>query len=207
MHWSALHWPRRHAGNDGVFQVPTGRSDIQEVLDFWFRELTPNQWFQGGPALDEMIAERFGELVDQARSGMLDDWADTPLGRLALIIVLDQFSRNVFRGSPKTWEMDPVCQQLAVEGIEAGMDESLALSQRQFFYMPLMHAEDPELQALSVRKFTQLRDEAVTILDFAREHAETIRAFGRFPYRNKVLDRDTTDAEARYLASDRNPFS
>ncbi|KAA9130892.1 DUF924 domain-containing protein [Marinihelvus fidelis] len=179
---------------------------IAQVLDFWFRELRPSQWYGGGEALDAEIAARFGALVEQAHAGELDDWAETALGRLALVIVLDQFSRNIFRGSPRTWAMDEVCQRLVVDGIDAGMDETLALSQRQFFYMPLMHAEDPALQALSVEMFTALRDQAESTLEYALEHAGCIHEFGRFPYRNDVLGRETTPAEADYLASDRNPF-
>lgn len=186
--------------------MATEHPEVQQVLDFWFRELQPSHWFQGGKSLDQVIADRFGGLVEQAHEGGLQDWADTALGRLALIIVLDQFSRNVYRGSPKTWAMDEACQRLVVDGIEAGMDETLAASQRHFFYMPLMHAEDPALQALSVDRFTALRDQATAVLDFALEHAECIRDFGRFPYRNEVLGRETTREEAEYLASDRNPF-
>jgi uncharacterized protein (DUF924 family) len=171
-----------------------------EVLDFWFRELTMQQWFGGGPALDALIRERFDALHEEATQGRLDAWASTKLGRLALIIVLDQFSRNIHRGTARAFALDGKAQALAAEGIKAGMDETLTFAQRHFFYMPLMHAEDSTLQALSVERFTALSELANYILGFAKAHRDEFERFGRFPGRNKALGRADTAEEARYLA-------
>ncbi|HZQ41074.1 MAG TPA: DUF924 family protein, partial [Rhizomicrobium sp.] len=157
------------------------------VLEFWFSELAPNQWFRGSKSLDEMIRARFGGLLDQGRRGELDDWAKTPLGRLALIIVLDQFSRNVFRGTPEAFAADEKARGLTLEGIAQGADTALSTSaQKIFFYMPLMHAEDGTLQALCTEKLAALGDDEIAqgSQKSAREHAAVIARFGRFPHRN-----------------------
>jgi uncharacterized protein (DUF924 family) len=177
------------------------------VLDFWFRELAPLQWFAGGAELDGVVRERFAALLEQARRGELDAWANTPRGRLALILVLDQFSRHVFRGRPEAFASDPKAQTLTREGLDAGMDQSLTSAERHFFYMPLMHAEDAELQALSVAKYSALRDEAARILDFAEQHRSIVVRFGRFPHRNAVLERAATAEEQRFLESGGPTFS
>lgn len=170
-----------------------------EVLNFWFRELTPQDWFKGGEALDELVRERFADLHRQARAGMLDDWAATPLGRLALILLLDQFSRHIHRAAAAAFETDVRAQQWAVEGIAMGMDEKLSFGQRQFFYMPLMHAEDPQLQAMSIERFTALRDFADDILQFAQSHKSEIDRFGRFPHRNEALARTSSEDERAFM--------
>jgi uncharacterized protein (DUF924 family) len=177
-------------------------SEYRPVIDFWFRELTPQQWFaDGGPELDERVRARFGALVAAARRGALDHWATAPRGRLALILVLDQFPRHVFRGAADAFASDATAQTLAREGIDAGMDEELALSERQFFYMPLMHAENREVQALSVERFTALRDAAQAALGFALDHRDVVEQFGRFPHRNAVLGRASSAEEQAFLAS------
>lgn len=178
------------------------------IIDFWYRELTPRQWFVGGGAeLDELIRKRFGSLLEDAKRGALDEWAESPRGRLALIIVLDQFSRNACRGLPEAFAADAKAQQLAREGIEAGMDKPLNMAERHFFYMPLMHAEDAELQRLSIEKFTALRDDAESLLDFAKDHCSIVERFGRFPYRNSALGRSATPEEDEYLASKQSQSS
>lgn len=161
----------------------------RDVLDFWFRELTPKDWFEAGERNDPLVRERFGALLEQARSGALDDWAETPLGRLALIIVLDQFSRHIHRGSGEAFASDAKAQQLALDGIAAGDDEQLAMSQRHFLYMPLMHAEDLGIQAKSIERFEALRDYAEWILQFARDHRQEIVDNGRFTGRDEALGR------------------
>jgi uncharacterized protein (DUF924 family) len=149
------------------------------------------------------IIARFQELTEQGASGALDHWASDPEGRLALIIVLDQFSRNIHRGTARAFALDGKAQALAAEGIKAGMDETLTFAQRHFFYMPLMHAEDSTLQALSVERFTALSELANYILGFAKAHRDEFERFGRFPGRNKALGRADTAEEARYLAERR----
>lgn len=182
--------------------------EYRPVIDFWFRELTPRQWFtQGGPELDALVRGRFGPLVEQARRGAKDHWAASPRGRLALIIVLDQFPRHVFRGAPEAYLSDAKAQALACEGIEAGADEQLTVAERQFFYLPLMHAEDPALQARSVERFTALRNDVENVLGFALGHRDVVVRFGRFPHRNAVLGRVSTAEEAAFLASGENTLA
>ena len=180
-------------------------SEYTPVIDFWFRELTPRQWFiEGGPKLDDRVRARFGAFVEAARRGTLDHWATAPRGRLALIILLDQFPRHCFRGMPEAYASDTKAQWLAADGIAACMDEQLTFAERQFFYMPLMHAEDRDLQALSLERFDTLREDAETVLGFASGHRRIVYRFGRFPHRNKVLGRASSPEEEAFLASDEN---
>ena len=172
-----------------------------EILDFWFRDLTPRQWFAEGKKLDPIMRDRFGALHEKAASGALDAWAETPLGRLALILLLDQFSRNIHRGTARAFATDAKTQRLAIDGIEAGMDEQLTISQRHFFYMPLMHAEDPALQAMSVERFAALKAAAEDTLRFAEKHRAEVERFGRFPHRNKALGRANSAEEDEFIAS------
>lgn len=170
-----------------------------EVLDFWFRELTPAQWFEGGDDIDRTIRERFAKRVDQALDGTLDHWAATPRGRLALIILIDQFIRNVFRGEARAYSGDEKAQKLVLAGLDLEADKALTLSERQFFYMPLMHAEDLALQDRSVALFAALEAEVAGIHAFARGHRNVVARHGRFPTRNSALGRADTEAEEAYL--------
>ena len=172
-----------------------------EVLDFWFRELTPQQWFADGKQMDPLMRDRFGDLHRQAVSGELDEWSATPLGRLALILLLDQFSRNIHRGSPQAFATDGKAQKLVLDGIDKGMDKKLTVSQRQFFYMPLMHAEDRQLQARSVECFAALNAALEDTLRFAEKHKEEVDRYGRFPHRNKAMGRANTAEEEEFIAS------
>lgn len=169
------------------------------VLDFWFRELTPQHWFAAGKALDPLVRERFGDLHAAASAGALDHWAGSPLGRLALVIVLDQFSRHIHRDAPQAFAQDGKAQQLALAAIAAGEDERLSFEHRHFLYMPLMHAEDPALQERSIERFAALGRFAQELQDFARTHSDEIARFGRFPYRNAALSRPCSEAERDFL--------
>jgi uncharacterized protein (DUF924 family) len=173
--------------------------DVLAVLDFWFRDLAPRQWFAVSAKLDGAIRRRFGALVDGAIEGEHDTWSATPRGRLALILLLDQFTRNISRGAPGAFAGDAKAQGLVLEGLAAGMDQPLNLAERHFFYMPLMHAEDLELQALSVEKFTDIEREAKSLVRHARDHAATVKRFGRFPRRNEALGRPSTPEERAFL--------
>jgi uncharacterized protein (DUF924 family) len=153
------------------------------------------------------VRERFGDVLARARRGLCEAWAATPRGRLALIVVLDQFSRHIYRGTPDAFAQDAAAQVLCVDGIERGFDRVLTAAERHFFYMPLMHAEAAELQARSIEKFTELVREAESVLQFARDHQSVVARFGRFPTRNEALGRPTTPQEERFLASDEKTFS
>lgn len=170
-----------------------------DVLDYWFRELTPKDWFVSGDKHDQQVRERFGTLFDKVSRGQCDKWKSSSRGRLALIIVLDQFPRHIFRAQGKAFETDTIAQKLTLEGIECGADKLLNFSEKHFFYMPLMHAEDKVLQAKSVEMFNGLVEEAQLIAQMASEHADTINKYNRFPYRNSALDRPSTDEEREFL--------
>lgn len=181
---------------------------IAKLLDFWFAEGadTPRQiWFQRSDAFDAEIRARFGGLVVPAREGQLDDWAETPEGALALTLVLDQFPRNLFRGSPEAFASDAHGLALARRVIRARLDLRLTPAQRGFLYLPFEHAESMPAQNESVAAFEGLRDiprcaAPGGTIDYAWRHWQVIRRFGRFPHRNAVLGRESTAAELAYLA-------
>jgi uncharacterized protein (DUF924 family) len=178
-------------------------SEYRSVIDFWFRELKPRQWFtEGEPRLDDRVRAQFGALVAAARLGALDYWATSARGRLALIILLDQFPRHCFRGSPEAYASDAKAQALAADGIETGLDEQLNFAERQFFYMPLMHAEDRDLQALSLERFEALLADAEAVVGYATGRRKLVYRFGRFPHRNRILGRASSPEEEAFLASD-----
>lgn len=198
---------------------PAADPRIAEVLTYWFGSPQPTDadalarqalWFTKSAATDAEIGTRFGPLIEQALSGALDGWADTARGRLALILLLDQFTRNLFRGTPKSFAGDAQALQLALDGILEGHDTDPGVPSvaRIFFYLPLEHAEDGPLQAQSVALFTKLHELAApetrsffaNTLDYAHKHQEVITRFGRFPHRNAILDRPSTPEEQEYLA-------
>lgn len=186
----------------------------QEVLAFWFAETNMPRWFAADAAFDVQIRERFGRLLDAAARGALDEWKTTPLGWLAWLVVLDQFSRNIHRHDPQAWAHDASAQEAALSGIARGDDRQLPPLQRVFAYLPLEHAEDMALQQRSVALFEVLCAEAPPehrerfegFLDYARRHREVIARFGRFPHRNALLGRASTSEEMFYLAGPNAEF-
>lgn len=191
-------------------------SQIDMVFEYWFGEKESAMsrieelnrfWFMGGEEIDSEIREKFENLHSRAVSGDLDGWAETPRGRLALIIILDQFSRNLFRDRPEAFANDDRAQAIALEGLHLEMDEQLFSLGKVFFYMPLEHAENMDLQNKSVELFTKLRDDSPepyrehfeNYLDFAIKHREVIEKFGRFPGTNAALGRKSTPEEEAYL--------
>lgn len=211
--WATREPPRFHPRPD-----PQGDAmkTIDDVLRYWFgpydddREVIANQgkiWFGGGPALDAEIREQFGDLVDEAIAGGLGAWSETPRGNLARIILLDQFTRNVHRDSPKAFAGDPTARALTQHAIERGDEAELRPIERVFLYMPLEHSEDPALQAQCVARFEALAAEAPEgltetmqgYLRYAERHRVIIDRFGRFPHRNGILGRTSTPEEKAYL--------
>lgn len=182
--------------------------EAQAVLVFWFDPANREEWFATQPAFDASIRTRFDETFRLAAEGKLEDWVTTPQGWLALLIVLDQFSRNLHRGDPQAWAQDLHAQRLALWGIEEGFDRQLPPIQRVFAYMPLEHAEDIGLQrrcialfeTLCEDTFAQERHHYTDFLDYARKHEAVIARFGRFPHRNVLLGRVCTPEEQAYLA-------
>jgi uncharacterized protein (DUF924 family) len=189
---------------------------IEEILEFWFGEGDPIQaflarqeaWFKADPAFDAELGRRFGKTLEAAIRGELDPWKASARGRLALILCLDQFSRNLFRGKPEAFAQDPAALALVLEGLERGTDAALSVPERAFFYMPLQHAEDPSIQELSVRSFERLAEGAPAAIRshlegfaaYARGHRDIIARFGRFPHRNRVLGRESTPEETAFLS-------
>ena len=177
-----------------------------DVLKFWFEDIEHSSWFRKDPDLDRDLELRFGDLLVLAKDGQLDDWCASPKGRLALIVVLDQFSRNIFRESGDAFAADSMALKLCVEGIETRQDRELTLEQRSFFYLPLRHAEDLEMQELGLTKTRELNDAGYGTDKYALNHLEIIQRFGRFPHRNKVLGRRNTPDEEVYLADGKAGF-
>lgn len=170
---------------------------VEEVLNFWFDELTPPQWWRVDAALDARMRERFGALHAAAAAGELHGWRATPRGRLAEVIVLDQFSRNLHRGTPAAFACDGMALVLAQEALAAGADAALPVAQRAFVYMPFMHSESRSVHEQSLRLFSTPGLEAN--LRSAEQHKAIVDRFGRYPHRNEVLGRASTDEELAFL--------
>ncbi len=198
---------------------------IDDILDFWFGsadgpitgqlpEDQPSMWFSGGPQVDETIEERFGEDIEKALDGAYDDWADNPSGRLALILLLDQFTRNVYRGTAQAFSGDPKALSLTLDGLDQRQDVELDPIGRVFFYMPLEHAEELGHQQRCVDLMKSLTNEVDDprralfkgFYDYAIDHQDIIERFGRFPHRNPLLDRPSTDEEEQFLADNDTNF-
>lgn len=169
----------------------------QAILHFWFTELTPAQHFAKDAALDDTIGNRFGAVLEAAARCELFGWRTTPEGRLAEVLVLDQFSRNVWRDTPRAFAQDALALALAQELVATGTDRSLPVAQRRFAYMPYMHSESALIHQQAVALFSQpgLEDN----LRFERAHQAIIDRFGRYPHRNAVLGRTSTPQELAFL--------
>lgn len=169
----------------------------ESVLQFWYEELGEKDWFRKSDALDATIRERFGKLHGQAAACELAHWRETAKGRLAEIIVLDQFSRNMYRDAPRAFAQDPLALALAQEAIAQGGDQSLTTPERQFLYMPFMHSESAAIHQQAVEVFTRLN--LPHTLEYELKHKAIIDRFGRYPHRNAVLGRASTPEEAEFL--------
>ena len=191
---------------------------IHELLTFWFGDLghadlpssdRTNLWFGENEKLKQALLHTFKEEYFAAVEGKLNHWIETPRGRLALIILLDQFSRSMYRNSSKAFEFDELARKLCQEGLNSKMDHALTLIERVFFYMPLVHAEDVKIQEQSIQLFQKLVSLSMTettqvyqlFLAYAYAHFRVIKEFGRFPQRNMLLGRESTEAETAFLKS------
>jgi uncharacterized protein (DUF924 family) len=172
--------------------------DAGPVLQFWFDECAPEQHFAKDAALDRTIADRFGTLRERVIAEGAAAWRDDADSLLAAIVLIDQFGRNIHRGSGRAFAADPLALSLARDGVARGFDRQLPLERRRFVYMPFMHAEDVHAQAECIRLFEAAGD--VESSAFARRHAAVIDAFGRFPSRNVALGRPSSPAEMAYLS-------
>ena len=196
----------------------------QDVLSFWFKDATESPealarrtavWFGNHSAFDQDCASRFTAALTEAARGGLRGWAASPRGRLALVVLLDQMPRNIHRGSPAAFMHDAQAAAHCIAAIASRQDRSLHPVERVFLYMPLQHAEDLELQLRSVEQFEALAAEAgdawrasfIENLGYAREHHDIVARFGRFPHRNRILGRESTEEEKQYLAAGAPTFA
>jgi len=207
----------------GVTITDDDQARIEAILAFWFKEheLTAPQidgrmdvWFGEDPLFDEEVARQFSDDVEGASEGRLDHWAQEPNGRLALILLLDQFRRNIYRNKAEAFALDKAALKLCVEGAMEKKDKGLTPIQRAFFYMPLQHAESRKVQKKSCQIFNKLsatvsatyKETFETIAQFAELHADIVEQFGRFPHRNTILNRANSPEENEYLAGDTPSF-
>jgi len=190
--------------------------NIEDILEFWFGHF-PNayssdpsrvdMWFKNGSAYDEEIFLKFGQIYHKAIDGECDHWLDTQRGRLAMIILLDQFSRHIYRGTAEAFAQDIKAQEICIEGIISGHDQLLHPVERSFFYLPLEHAENIEHQELSIKAFERLVEDVIPeyrepyqmSLEYAKKHHFVINLFGRFPELNEILERDSTEEELAFM--------
>lgn len=196
---------------------------IEDILEFWFGAFPDpytadsskaDMWFKNGSAYDSEIFIKFGVDYDKAINGELDHWIDSYRGRLALIILLDQFSRHIHRGAAQAFAQDAKAQVLCIDGIGAGDDSRMHAIERSFYYLPLEHAEDIEKQRLSMKAYTQLLQDVPAqyqkrfevTLSFAKSHHYVIEKFGRFPELNEILGRESTVEELDFIASGKYSF-
>lgn len=175
-------------------------SDPVEVLDFWIDEVGPDGWYAGGEELDDTIAVRFGDLWQALHDGGLEHWVDGTVGTLAYLVVADQFSRNIHRGKADAFATDAQARSAARKAVAEGWDMGAPVPERQFFYMPFEHSEEPSDQAFCVALMEERLGAGSDTTLHARAHQQIIARFGRFPFRNAALGRTSSAEEERFLA-------
>ena len=178
--------------------------NYQAILDFWFAPQTQPHWFAKSAAFDELIRSRFAAVLHSAAQAELWHWRTCADGRLAEIIVLDQFSRNLYRDSARAFAQDPLALALAQEAVMQGLDQQLSSAQRSFLYMPYMHSESAAIHAEALKLFEALGNPVN--LDFEQKHKTIIDRFGRYPHRNNVLGRASTPEEVAFLQEPNSSF-
>lgn len=174
------------------------------ILKFWFEDIQPAQWWKVDPAFDDLVRTRFGALHEQARRCELFGWRATPEGRLAEVIVLDQFARNIHRGTPAAFAADPLALALAQEAVAAGDDLKLPVERRAFLYMPYMHSESAAIHAVGEPLMKERAPEGTH--DYELRHKAIVDRFGRYPHRNAILGRESTPEELAFLKQPGSSF-
>lgn len=169
----------------------------REILDFWFNELQPQQWWVKDAKLDLLIRERFLNIYEQAKRCELFAWREVSEGRLAEILILDQFPRNIFRDTAQAFATDSLALGLAQEAVSTGADQKLNQTQRSFLYMPFMHSESVVVHEIAVDLFEKNGDESS--YEYELKHKQIIEQFGRYPHRNRILERESTAEEITFL--------
>ena len=178
--------------------------EAEAVIAFWFAPGLAERWFVAAPAFDAEIRERFQPLVERAAAGGLAEWLSSPRGALALCLLLDQFPRNIWRGSPLAYACDAKAREVSRAVIAAGLDRQLPAQQRPFLYLPFEHSEDLADQERCVALMRDLDDEE--LLDYAQRHRDIVARFGRFPHRNGVRGRESTAEEVEFLQQPGSSF-
>jgi len=176
-------------------------SDPIEILDYWLGEVGPEGWYAGGEALDADIRDRFGDIWQAAAEGGLEHWVEGTVGTLAYLILCDQLARNMHRGTAQAFATDARALAAAKLAVDQGWDLNAPEPERQFFYMPFEHSENPADQDRAVELLTERLASDPEMALHARAHREIIAQFGRFPFRNAALGRANTPAEAEFLAA------
>jgi uncharacterized protein (DUF924 family) len=179
-------------------------STSSDVLNFWFRELDSSDWFKKDPRIDLMMKERFLELLKSASKGELTSWRETAEGRLAEILLLDQFSRNIYRDSKKAFENDALALELAKEMVSLGLDKNFSSEKKAFIYLPFMHSENLDDHKRAEELFSQ--EGLEENLDYEKRHHRILERFGRYPHRNKILGRKSTALELEFLKQPGSQF-
>lgn len=170
----------------------------KEIINFWFKDRGPKEWFfTRSKKLDNEIRRKFLKTYWQVVRGETAAWRKSAKGRLAEIILLDQFSRNMFRGTPEMYRYDPLALALAQEAIRAGADKKLSKNERMFMYLPFEHSESKKIQKVSLSLFKQIWGK--DMLKYAIDHKNLVDCFGRFPHRNKILGRKSTAREMKFM--------
>lgn len=179
--------------------------EYRDVLKFWFEDLKPENWFQVDVDIDKTIADKFGKIHKMAGACELEQWRTGPMGRLAEIIVLDQFSRNIYRNRPEAFACDPLALALSQEALRLNADQELSALKRSFLYMPYMHSESAKIHQEAIHLFNGPG------LDYQREfevkHKGIIDRFGRYPHRNLALGRESTSEELSFIKEHPNPYT
>ena len=176
----------------------------QEILKFWFEEIEPKQIWIKDPDFDQLIVNKFSKIYEKATRCELYEWREHPEGRLAEIIILDQFSRNMFRQSAKAFAFDSLALCLAQQAVALGADKQIDKSRRNFMYLPFMHSESRQIHKEALKIYQAYGNQGS--LDFEIKHKNIIDRFGRYPHRNKVLGRDSTDEENEFLKQPNSGF-
>lgn len=178
--------------------------EFREVLKFWFEDLKPEQWFKSDPELDRAISDKFGEVHRSAAQGELEEWRSTPRGRLAEILLLDQFSRQIYRNKPQAFAWDSMALVLSQEAIRQKAHQELSAPKRAFLYMPYMHSESKVIHREAMELFSEPGLEYN--FDFEVKHKKIIDRFGRYPHRNEILGRESTPEEIEFLKEEGSSF-
>jgi uncharacterized protein (DUF924 family) len=178
--------------------------NADDILNFWFKELKQSQWWVKDLAFDQLIIDRFSKIHQSANACELFEWRSSPKGRLAEIIVLDQFSRNMYRDTPRSFSSDPLALALAQEAIAVGADKSLSAVERNFLYMPFMHSESLVMHKVAVELY--LDNGVDSSIDFENKHKIIIEKFGRYPHRNIILNRKSSNEEIEFLTQVNSSF-